>query len=120
MVEIKEGLRKEDDLPATYDYILLNNLLYKLPVRLHQDPQLILLETSSMKNDIIALAHQSQLGTAHLGVAKTCAMVAKIAIWNKMARDIAHFLARCQQCQSRKHSTPTRTIRNFKHTMATD
>ncbi|EPB73772.1 integrase core domain protein [Ancylostoma ceylanicum] len=102
IAEAKRALERGDDSIANNDYILLNNLLYKLPVRLHQDPQLILPQTSPTRNDIIALAHQSQLGTAHLGTAKTRAAVARIAIWNNMAKDIAQFVAHCQQCQRRK------------------
>ncbi|KIH60390.1 integrase core domain protein [Ancylostoma duodenale] len=102
ITNIKQALERGDDSTRTYDYILLNNLLYKLPVHLHQDPQLILPQTSPTRNDIIALAHQSQLGTAHLGTAKTRAAVARIAIWNNMAKDVAHFVAHCQQCQRRK------------------
>ncbi|KIH67264.1 integrase core domain protein [Ancylostoma duodenale] len=80
----KKALAKGEDILESSDYILIDNILYKLPLRLYQDPQLVLLETSTIKNDIIALVHQSQVGTAHLGMKKTRAAVERIAICNNM------------------------------------
>ncbi|KIH66015.1 integrase core domain protein [Ancylostoma duodenale] len=102
MTQYKEALKQGEVLPELLDYILINDLLYRLPPRLHQDPQLVIPEDSPIRNDIISTVHQSQMGTAHLGVTKTRAAVAKIAIWNNMAKDIMQFVTSCRQCQSRK------------------
>ncbi|EPB67564.1 integrase core domain protein [Ancylostoma ceylanicum] len=102
ITQYKEALKQGEDLPELLDYILLNDLLYRLPQRLQQDPQLVIPEESPIRNDIISTAHQSQMGTAHLGVTKTRAAVAKIAIWNNMTKDIMQFVTSCRQCQSRK------------------
>ncbi|KIH62676.1 integrase core domain protein [Ancylostoma duodenale] len=102
IIKYKESLSKDQDLPELSEYILINDILYKLPTRLYHDPQLVLPETSSIKNDIIQWAHQSQMGTAHLGIRKTQSAVEKIAIWNRMTRDIAQYVKQCKQCQARK------------------
>ncbi|KIH55936.1 hypothetical protein ANCDUO_13891, partial [Ancylostoma duodenale] len=102
IIKYKASFRKDQDLLELSEYILINDILYKLPTRLYHDPQLVLPETSSMKNDIIHWAHQSQMGTAHLGIRKTQSAVEKIAIWNRMTRDIAQFVKQCKQCQARK------------------
>ncbi|KIH63672.1 hypothetical protein ANCDUO_06024 [Ancylostoma duodenale] len=40
IIKYKESLRKDQDLPELSEYILINDILYKLPTRLYHDPQL--------------------------------------------------------------------------------
>ncbi|KHJ98715.1 integrase core domain protein [Oesophagostomum dentatum] len=98
----KELLRNEDNHPKLYNYVLINDILYRLPTRLHQDPQIVLPEDSLLKDHLTSLVHQSQTGAAHLGLQKTHAAVQKIATWNNMGKHIATYVQQCQFCQSRK------------------
>ena len=102
IMRYKESLRNQENYPEVYNYVLINGILYRLPTRLYQDPQIVLLEESQLKNQLLSLVHQSQTGAAHLGEQKTRAAIEKIAIWNNMRKDIATYVQQCQLCQQRK------------------
>ncbi|RCN39532.1 integrase core domain protein [Ancylostoma caninum] len=109
IVSYKDDLESEEPGPETANYIILNGILYKLPERLYQDPQIVLPENSKIKHELIKQVHESNFGTAHLGIQKTRADIAKLAIWNKMSTDIAEFVRSCPLCQLRKNPSVYRT-----------
>ncbi|KHJ96396.1 hypothetical protein OESDEN_03641 [Oesophagostomum dentatum] len=98
----KIALQDELDIPELCEYILLNNILYKIPTRVYQNPQVVLPEGSELGKQLIAKIHSSQLGAAHLGIKKTHSLVSKIAIWNKMFQDVSNYVSACKLCQMRK------------------
>ncbi|VDP49783.1 unnamed protein product [Heligmosomoides polygyrus] len=107
--ELKDSLRKQLDNDHTIDYILVDNILYKIPTRLHQDPQIVVPEGSQLKEMLITMTHESPTGTSHQGASKTHALIKKFAIWNNMKRDIHRFITRCEQCQKRKDPSAYRS-----------
>ncbi|RCN49921.1 integrase core domain protein [Ancylostoma caninum] len=109
IVSYKDDLESEEPSPETANYIILNGILCKLPERLYQDPQIVLPENSKIKHELIKQVHESNFGTAHLGIQKTHAAIAKLAIWNKMSTDIAEFVRSCPLCQLRKNPSAYRT-----------
>ncbi|KIH63673.1 integrase core domain protein [Ancylostoma duodenale] len=48
------------------------------------------------------------MGTTHSGIRKTQSAVEKIAIWNRVTRDIAQYVKQCKQCQARKDPSAIR------------
>ncbi|KHJ91417.1 hypothetical protein OESDEN_08721 [Oesophagostomum dentatum] len=106
----KQALENNETHADLNEYILLNQILYKLPIRIHQDPQIVPSEDSQVKQDLMKQLHESRFGTSHLGTQKTRAAMAKIAIWNQMSRDIASFAKMCPICQLRKDPQVHRCI----------
>lgn len=80
----------------------MNDVLYKIPSRLHQEPQLIVPESSDLKATLISMAHESPTGTSHQGTKKTHALIKKFAIWNNMRQEVHDFVSQCSKCQMRK------------------
>ncbi|KHJ86189.1 integrase core domain protein [Oesophagostomum dentatum] len=105
----KQALVNNELLPEINDYVVLNDILYKLPLHVYQDPQVVLPENSRIKKDIMKQIHESKFGIAHLGIKKTRAAIAKIAIWNNMSKDISDFVKLCPICQRRKDPSAYRT-----------
>ncbi|KHJ89406.1 integrase core domain protein [Oesophagostomum dentatum] len=98
----KQRLKENSGLPELADYIIYDEILYKIPHQLNQELQLVLPEDSTLKNRILAQVHCSNHGSAHLGTKKTLAAIAKIAIWNKMQKDVNDYVTSCKVCQIRK------------------
>ncbi|CAJ0589222.1 unnamed protein product [Cylicocyclus nassatus] len=98
----KEALRDNCDVPELTEYILINDMLYKLPERIYQNPRLVLPEDATLKNHLVAHVHSSNYGIAHLGIKKTSAAVSKLAIWNNMYKTIRDYVTNCKICQDRK------------------
>ncbi|KIH62577.1 hypothetical protein ANCDUO_07137 [Ancylostoma duodenale] len=67
----KQALLKDEASHELIDYFLHDAVLYKTPPQLHQEPQLVLPEDLSLKNQLIAQVHCSNYGVALLG-AKKC------------------------------------------------
>ncbi|KHJ89073.1 integrase core domain protein, partial [Oesophagostomum dentatum] len=98
----KEAIENGEPLQELNEYIVVNDILYKLPLDIHQDPQIVLPENSKVKDTLVKQVHESRFGIAHLGIKKTRAAVAKIAIWNNMSKDISDLVKLCPTCQRRK------------------
>ncbi|KIH46766.1 retroviral aspartyl protease [Ancylostoma duodenale] len=105
----KQALTENESHPDLANFILLNGILYKLPEKVFQDPQVVLPENSRIKQTVMKQSHESKFGTAHLGIQKTRKAVAKVAIWNKMSHDIGEFVKACPVCQLRKDPSAYRT-----------
>ncbi|EYC34079.1 hypothetical protein Y032_0001g233 [Ancylostoma ceylanicum] len=109
IVSYKDALENEEPNPEVANYILLNGIQYKLPERVSQDPQIVLPENSKIKHELIKQVHESNFGTAHLGIQKTRSAIAKLAIWNRMSLDVSNFVKSCPLCQLRKNPSAYRT-----------
>ncbi|EYC15836.1 hypothetical protein Y032_0035g2992 [Ancylostoma ceylanicum] len=109
IVSYKDALENEEPNPEVANYILLNGILYKLPERVSQDPQIVLPENSKIKHELIKQVHESNFGTAHLGIQKTRSAIAKLAIWNRMSLDVSNLVKSCPLCQLRKNPSAYRT-----------
>ncbi|KIH53318.1 hypothetical protein ANCDUO_16557 [Ancylostoma duodenale] len=109
IVSYKGALENEEPNQEIANYTILNGVLYKLPERLYQDPQIVRPENSKIKHELIKQVHESNFDTAHLGIQKTRAAIAKLAIRNEMSTDIANFVKSCPLCQLRKNPSVYRT-----------
>lgn len=69
-----------DDPLSLPEYITLNDVLYRIPTKLTQDPIVVLPDDSGVQHDLITRVHTSQMGAAHLGIKKTQSIIAKIAV----------------------------------------
>lgn len=99
---IRESLQVNPNNPAFSNYFIANNILYYVPMKINQDPVIVLPDNSSLRTTLIKQIHSSQMGMAHLGVRKTLTAVSKIAIWNKMTHDVTAVVSQCPHCQKRK------------------
>ncbi|KHJ88410.1 hypothetical protein OESDEN_11797 [Oesophagostomum dentatum] len=111
----REAIENNEPLQELNEYIVVNGILYKLPLDIHQNPQVVLPEDSQIKKDLMKQMHESRFGIAHLGIRKTRAAIAKIAIWNNMSSEIADFVKSCSVCQLRKDPSAYRTSEPLEH-----
>uniref|UniRef100_A0A183G5Q0 RNA-directed DNA polymerase n=1 Tax=Heligmosomoides polygyrus TaxID=6339 RepID=A0A183G5Q0_HELPZ len=106
ITEYKNLLKNQNidylDHPYLLEYLNLNDILYRIPPKINEDPVLVLPDNSKLKHDLISKIHSSRMGAAHLGISKTQSMISKIAIWNNTARDIRNFVVACKICQLRQ------------------
>lgn len=79
----KQGIKENSDMVESLDYVLIDDILYKIPPKLSQELQLVLSENSTIGKQLITKINSSQLGTAHLGTKKTYNAVAKIQFGTK-------------------------------------
>ncbi|KAL6728867.1 hypothetical protein Aduo_010600 [Ancylostoma duodenale] len=72
IVSYKDALENDEPSPEIANYIILNSILYKLPERLYQDPQIVLPENSKIKHELIKQVHESNfalIALANLSIA---------------------------------------------------
>ncbi|CAJ0579402.1 unnamed protein product, partial [Mesorhabditis spiculigera] len=96
--DIKNGI----DNDANEKYLVIQNLLYYVPIGPNDSPRLVIPEKSELRWAIVKQVHNAMDEAAHLGIKKTKDRIAECAIWNHMEQDITSFVNGCLPCQRRK------------------